>query len=393
MPVFCGMKVKELLKFIPDEEISFLAATSKVDHQIKKLDGLVMFKLILFSLLHNQSSSLRIMEHLYSSMRFRMIAGLENETTRFNSIRDRIATIKYTFFEKIFLLLFDRFNKYFHEEDALLRYDSTMIAISSSLVKWGMMKVGSKNTNIAQLKYTVATKGSFPCHVKIFNKPEALNEDKTIPAAILENDISKSGIVVFDRGVQARKTFEELTESQRLFVTRMKTDVRYRTLENIKGKNKKGDSSSSVKVHEDLKVLLKNQVGKWTTLPFRLIKTENRETGEPICFLTNIWDLSAQEIAFVYKQRWEIEVFFKYLKQHLNLKHLVARSENGIRVMLYMTLILSILIIAYKKLNKIETFKIAKLKFALDLESAIVKEIVILSGGDPLRMPHLFSDA
>jgi IS4 transposase len=67
------------------------------------------------------------------------------------------------------------------------------------------------------------------------------------------------------------------------------------------------------------------------------------------------------EIAEIYRQRWDIEVFFRYLKQNLNLKHIVSRNENAIKVMLYMTLILSILIIVYKKKNKISSYKIAKL--------------------------------
>jgi IS4 transposase len=61
----------------------------------------------------------------------------------------------------------------------------------------------------------------------------------------------------------------------------------------------------------------------------------------------------AYVIASIYKQRWEIEVFFKFIKQHLNVTHLVSREKNGIEVMLYMTMIAAILILAFKKLNKI----------------------------------------
>jgi IS4 transposase len=104
-------------------------------------------------------------------------------------------------------------------------------------------------------------------------------------------------------------------------------------------------------------------------------------------------DEDAYLIASWYKQRWEIEVFFKFIKQHLNTKLLVSRNENGIKVMLYMTMILAILIIAYKKLNKLKGFKIPKLKFELELENELIKEIVILCGGDPARAPHLFSSA
>lgn len=388
--VLSVMKAQELLNFIPQADLEFFAAETNVNHQVKKLDGIVVFKLILFSLLKSQKSSLRIMEQLYSSLQFRLISGLENETTRYNSIRDRIATIKPVFFEKLFYNVFERFNKYFNEEHSILRYDSTMISISSNLMEWSM-KVGS-NPNLSWLKYTIATKGSFPCHVKVFDNSEALCEDKTIPATILENSISKSGIIVFDRGVQERKAFNEIDKANCLFVTRIKTATAYKVIKKSEPKARDKSKEQSVIINEDLEVLLKNQHGVWMQTSFRLIKATIKKSNEPIYFLTNIHYLSAKEIAFIYKQRWEIEVYFKYLKQHLNLKHLVARNQNGIKVMIYMTLILSILLLAYKKLNKIETFKIAKFRFSLDLESSVVKQIVILTGGDPNKMPHLFKD-
>jgi hypothetical protein len=71
----------------------------------------------------------------------------------------------------------------------------------------------------------------------------------------------------------------------------------------------------------------------------------------------------------------------------------VSRDENGIKVMIHMTMILATLIIAYRKINKIGSFKIAKLKFELELDNEITKQIVILCGGDPAKAPHLFNSA
>lgn len=123
---------------------------------------------------------------------------------------------------------------------------------------------------------------------------------------------------------------------------------------------------------------------------FRLIKATIDQTGEEIFFLSNSQELSAYEIAMIYKSRWEIEIFFKFLKQELNIEHLVSRDPNGIRVMMYMTLITSILIIAFRKLNKLTSYKIAKLRFALELENSVIAQIVLLCGGDLSKFNELF---
>ena len=373
------MKVQALLKFIPREELEFLAAETKVNHQVKKLDGITMFQLLLYSMLNHNHASLRVMEKFYHSSSFKILAGTGEQTTKFNSIRDRMVTMNPEFFEKIFYSLFDKFSKYFNEKNAIQRYDSTMVAVSSKLVDWGM-KVG-RETNKKQMKYTIGLKGSFPCHVEIFKHKEALCEDNTIPHTIFNSKEKDQGIIVFDRGVQKRKTFVKLTKDNLRFVTRIKTDVSYKIISN-EGITAP-EQNSTVDIKEDLIVKLMNKEREKTDPAFRLIKAQIKASGEPIYFFTNIMDMNAYEIAALYKQRWQIEVFFKFLKQELNLSHLVSRNANAIRVNLYMTLIASILIIAYRKLNNIKGYKIAKLQMANDLEESLISEIVILCGGNP----------
>lgn len=382
------MRADKLLNLISDEKLHFFAAESNVNNQVKKLDGIVMFKLILFSMLSSEKASLRVMETLYTSLQFKMIAGLSDETTKYNSIRDRITTINSSFFEQLFHHVFDTFCKQFSQKEAIVRYDSTMIAISSKLVQWGM-KVGYK-TNKVQLKYTVGMKGDFPCSVKIFDTQAALNENNTIPTAILGDEVSLTGIVVFDRGVHDRKVFTELSDSERLFVTRINTDCLYKIVKSLPIKT--APDNATVEINADDIVNLRSS-RSWIDNEIRLIRAQSKTTNEPIYFLTNILDIDAHEIASIYKQRWEIESFFKFLKQQLNLTHLVTRNQNGIKVMIYMTLILAILLIAYKKLNKVESYKIAKLKFATELEADVVKAIVIICGGNPDLMKHLFNSS
>lgn len=70
--------------------------------------------------------------------------------------------------------------------------------------------------------------------------------------------------------------------------------------------------------------------------------------------------MKAEEITTIYKLRWQIEMFFKFIKQHLNFSHLLNRSENGIKVVMYVTMITAILIAQCKKINNLKGYKIVK---------------------------------
>ena len=98
--------------------------------------------------------------------------------------------------------------------------------------------------------------------------------------------------------------------------------------------------------------------------------------------LTNEFDLSAKDIAQGYRRRWDIEVFFRFLKQELNVSHLVSLNKNGLQIMLYMTLITSMLVLIYKKANK-QGYKTSKRRFAIEVRDLAIALIVVQCGGDP----------
>jgi len=111
--------------------------------------------------------------------------------------------------------------------------------------------------------------------------------------------------------------------------------------------------------------------------------------------LTNNLDLNAREVCDVYKKRWDIEVFFRFIKQELSFKHFISRSLNWIKVMTYMTLITSILLLAYKHKNKIEWYKIAKQRFILDLETSLMRDfskiVIIACNWDISKVEKFFN--
>lgn len=384
------MKFEEILNYITEEELSFLSAETKVNHQVKKLNGTLMFKLVLYSLLEYGKPSLRVLEECFKSPQFIINANETKISAKYNSISDRLSTIKVLYFEQIFKLLFDKFNKELKEEKSLQKYDSTMVAISSSLVKWGM-KVGGKSNKKSQIKFTIGMHGSLPCDFKIYTEQKYLSEDLTIPKVILDYRYNKLGVVVFDRGVQKRTTFADFDKNDILFVARINPNAKYKLIK--KNKLPKFDNEQTIELKDDLEINFKDHdTQKLIPTSFRIIKAIIKATNEEIYFVTNNFELSSYEIAGLYRQRWEIEVFFRFIKQQLNFSHLINRNLNGVKVMVYMTLILAMLITVYKKKNKLTGYKIVKLKICNELQKSIIKEIVIMSGGDINKVAHIIDD-
>lgn len=90
--------------------------------------------------------------------------------------------------------------------------------------------------------------------------------------------------------------------------------------------------------------------------PFRCIEGQLKRklTNQKILFLTNIFDIPANDIAEIYKERWAIERFFRFIKQNLNFSHFFAYNLNGIQVMLYMMLIAAIILMVYIQQNQMK---------------------------------------
>ncbi|WP_225874874.1 transposase [Pedobacter hiemivivus] len=115
---------------------------------------------------------------------------------------------------------------------------------------------------------------------------------------------------------------------------------------------------------------------------FRLVVIQSKIEDKQYYFLTNDFQRSAKEIAQAYRRRWDIEVFFRFLKQELNLSHLISLNKNGIQIILYMTLIVAMMVLMYKKANDL-SYKTAKRRLAMEVRDLAMALIVVQCGGDP----------
>jgi Transposase DDE domain len=375
--------VKQLLGLIPDQALSQLAVNSRVDHQAKILFGRSMFYLLLYGLAESERTSLRSLEDVFNSRRFKLLFDLNAEhTTRYNSISDRLATMNLDFFEQAHRMIYDLFSKHFTPKEAedynIIRVDSTMVAETANKLESGM-STSCKKDGKKHVKYTLCLDGLLPASVRVFTKQHELSEDKTIPAAILTlADTNKDNVFVFDRGVQNRKSYVDLDEKELQFVTRIRVNSRYQIIETLPLPVEVNTGNLTIIADEWVYLYSRN---KKADVPFRLITTKN-EQGKKLLFITNMKQAPARDIIMIYKKRWDIELFFRFIKQELNFSHFISTNINGIKIILYMTLILAMLIHIYKKYNNVG-YKTAKRRVKMELEDLLTIIIVKVCGGNP----------
>jgi hypothetical protein len=378
------MNIYKLLSLIPEQSLEQLAIETKVDYYAKKLQGEVIFKLLLYCIVSHKNNSLRTMESAYEKATFQLLNQKYNRgTIRFSSISERLSNINAEYFEKLYQQVVSAYKKELGKTAAdLVRFDSTIVALSSKLLTIGYTIKGGEAENVKQLKFTIGF-SDIPEIVHFFTEQKYTSENVALKQSILEHSkIDGESIKVFDRGITGREAYDQFTEGNIQFVTRLNDKARFE----VEGGNnnlKEPIETSTLSIVNDTWCYLLNSNRKRTRFPVRRIEAIRLETGEQLVFITNIKDLNAAEITEIYKSRWDIEVFFKFIKQLLNFAHLINRTENGVKVILYVTMIAAILLIAYKKNNNLSGFKIVKQRFEQELETSLIKDIITMCGGDP----------
>src|SRR5690606_11342109 len=137
-------------------------------------------------------------------------------------------------------------------------------------------------------------------------------------------------------------TYQDFSERGIKFVTRIKCNRTYNVVEE-KSVNYEGD----LQIISDQIINFYNRSAKPIDNNLRLIKAINANNTE-IWFLSNLLEASILDITGLYARRWDIEVFFKFIKQHLQFKQFISHSLNGMKVYMYCLLIAAILFLLFK---------------------------------------------
>ncbi len=153
---------------------------------------------------------------------------------------------------------------------------------------------------------------------------------------------------IMDRGYGHLKRFFSIHRAGAFFVTRLREDLTYRRLY-----SHPTDKSTGVRSDQTI-VMTGAYTGKDYPEKLRRISFYDKEADQRYVFLTNAFDLPATTIAKLYKCRWQIELFFKWVKQHLSIKTFWGRSENAVKVQICIALCTYLLVAIMKKQRRVE---------------------------------------
>lgn len=204
----------------------------------------------------------------------------------------------------------------------LLSLDATVIELCAAVFDWAKFRT---TKGAVKLHLLLDHDGYLPCYAVI-------TEGRVHEIQVARKlRLQPGAMVVFDRGYTDYNWFQQLTEEGVHFVTRLKENAQYIVVEcrGVKGTGVRADEI----------IVLEKQAHSETAPFFRRVRFWDSEKQRELVFLTNHLELDAATVAAVYKERWEIELLFKALKQNLRVKTFVGTSANALKTQIWTALI------------------------------------------------------
>lgn len=225
-------------------------------------------------------------------------------------------------------------------EDLMYLLDSTSFTLKGrEFDKW-TMNTRTRNTQGIKLHVLYEPKSQVP--VQFDFSAANVNDIERARSMPLE----AGALYVFDKGYNDYNWWHEINKAKALFVTRFKYNASLTVLQRFDIPHQEADLVLS---DEIVKFRSKNPGGKrvnqYFDQPLRRVTVHRPGKANPIVLATNDFTSSALEIAQRYKERWGIELFFKWIKQHLKIKQFLGRSENAVRIQI-LTALISYLLVA-----------------------------------------------
>ena len=341
MKRFCSI-FSQLLELFPRVEFEQAVREHKAERHARGFSSWTQFVAMLFCQLGRAHSLREICGGL---------ASCEGKLKHLGVLRSpKKSTLAYAnehrpwrLYQAVFHRMFDKAHalavqkggkKKFRFKNKLVSLDSSVIDLCLGLYDWAKFR---RTKGAVKLHFLLDHDGYLPCFAVI---TEGNKSDIKVARTMR---FERGTVLVMDRGYNDYDWFAELTDQGVFFVTRMKTNADYEVVG-----RRKPPENSNVRRDEDIFFYSMAAAGK--PYFFRRIEVWDEAKQDTLVFLTNHMEFGATTIAAIYKDRWQVELFFKALKQGLKIKTFLGTSANAVHTQIW-TALIAMLIVKYLQLQ------------------------------------------
>ena len=360
----------QLLKFIPRHEFESLSKAHHRGRQLRKNTRWSQFVSLCLGQLGGRHS-LRDIEANMKAQSGRLY-HLGAQSVPKSSLARLNEQQPCTLYEALFAQLYARCQQLapkhrFRFKNKLYALDASLIDLSLKIFPWAHYALGK-----AAMKLHVSLDHSG--HIPQF---AAITEGKVSDVEIGRTlEFSPGSIVVFDKGYTDYRWFKALNNKRIFFVTRLRDNARW-CVDERRAVNK----GSGLRCDQTIR-LTSARAQRIDMPKLRRVGYRDPETGQYYQFLTNHFELSASTIAAIYKERWQVELFFKWIKQNLKIKAFIGNSKNAIMTQIWVALC-TCLLLAYIKFSARLGWSLQKIIRVLQLNLFMRRDLLALLRGDP----------
>ena len=334
----------QLFQFIPRHRFEKSVESAGADRHCRHFSAWRQFLTCLYAQIIGKDSLREISDGLLTNRA--RLCHLGMEPVAKSTLADAMNRRDPAVFKALFDELLARCTKLapghgFRFHNPLYAFDSTTIPLCLSVYDWAHYRT---NKGAVKLHTQLDLSGNLPCFVVMSNGKMA-----DIRAARKWFRIEPDSIYTYDKGYCDYAWFKEIDGKGAFFVTRPRRNARLEVVGQHLAPNEKLCVVADDTVGLELQSARKTYPGK-----LRRVAFHDAETNKDYVFLTSNFRLAAATIAAIYKRRWQIELFFKWIKQNLQIKTFLGTSENAVMTQIWVALIHFLLVAYIKFLTKVE---------------------------------------
>jgi hypothetical protein len=340
MTRFCSI-FSQLLQLFPRTDFQRAVRETKAERHARGFTCWGQFVAMLFCQLGRAHSLREICGGLASCEGKLAHLGIAEAAPKRTTLAYANAHRPWQLYEQVFYQLLARCRavagpKKFRFKNRLLTLDATMIDLCAALFPWATYK---RTKGAVKLHFTLDHDGYLPTALVV---TEGTRHEISVAR---QQAFAPGTILILDRGYINYAWFAELTAAGVFFVTRLKADAAVDVLERFPVPQTGG-------IVADQTIALRTGHSRARYAPGTPLRRVEMvlPDGERLTFLTNHLGLGATTVARIYKDRWQIELFFKALKQHLRVKTFVGTSANALHIQIW-TALIALLLLKYLQLK------------------------------------------